>query len=123
QPTGGRRYLSLRAKIVLYLVALHVILGVAAVVVLLRQPLLLFGVELIFVISIAVSYRLVRALFVPLDLISTGAELINERDFSSRFVPVGQPEMDTLINVYNDMIDRLHEERLTTEEQQQLLQK
>jgi two-component system nitrogen regulation sensor histidine kinase NtrY len=123
QPAGGRRYLSLRAKIVIYLVALHVILGVAAVVVLMRQPMLLFGVELVFVISIVVSYRLVRALFVPLDLISTGAELISERDFSSRFVPVGQPEMDTLINVYNEMIDRLHEERLTTEEQQQLLQK
>lgn len=119
----GWRRASLRAKIVIYLAALHVILGAAAVVVLLRQPLLLFGVELIFVISIVVSYRLVRALFVPLDLISTGAELITERDFSSRFVPVGQPEMDTLINVYNDMIDRLHEERLTTEEQQQLLQK
>jgi two-component system nitrogen regulation sensor histidine kinase NtrY len=74
-------------------------------------------------VSIVLSYRLVRALFVPLDLISTGAELMNERDFSSRFVPVGQPEMDALIGVYNEMIDRLHEERLATEEQQQLLQK
>ena len=29
-----------------------------------------------------------------------------ERDFTSRFVAVGQPEMDTLIDVYNRMIDR-----------------
>jgi len=114
---------TLRSKVVIYLIVLHVILGGAAVVVLLRQPMLLFAVELIFAVSIAVSYRLVRALFVPLDLISTGAELISERDFSSRFVPVGQPEMDTLIAVYNQMIDRLHEERLVSEEQQQLLQK
>ena len=115
--------MTLRTKVAIYLVALHVILGVVAVVVLINQPMLLFAVELVFVISIAVSYRLVRALFVPLDLISTGAELIGERDFSSRFVPVGQPEMDTLIGVYNQMIDRLHEERLVSEEQQQLLQK
>ena len=64
-----------------------------------------------------------RALFVPLDLIRTGAELINERDFSSRFVPVGEPEMDTLIGVYNRMLDTLREERLAAEEQHQLLQK
>src|SRR4051812_16271595 len=86
-PEGGRRYVSLRTKIVIYLAALHVILGAASVVVLFRQPLLLFVVELIFVVSIVLSYRLVRALFVPLDLMSTGAELISERDFSSRFVP------------------------------------
>ena len=119
----GWRNASLRSKILVYLIALHLILGATAVVVLLHQPLLLFAIELIFFISIIVSYRLVRALFVPLDLISTGAELISERDFSSRFVPVGQPEMDTLIDVYNQMIDRLHEERLAAEEQQQLLQK
>ncbi len=115
--------MRLRAKIVAYVVALHLILGVASAFVLLAQPLLLFAVELVFVISIAISVRLIRGLFVPLDLIQTGAELIAERDFTSRFVPVGQPEMDTLIEVYNRMIDRLREERLAAEEQQQLLQK
>src|SRR5205823_4686020 len=74
-------------------------------------------------ISVLISYRLVNALFVPLDLIRTGAELIGERDFTSRFVPVGQPEMDHLIAVYNEMIDRLREERLASEEQHQLLQR
>ncbi len=115
--------MRLRAKIVLYVIALHVIIGVASAFVLLAQPLLLFAVELVFVISIAMSVRLIRGLFVPLDLIQTGAELIAERDFTSRFVAVGQPEMDTLIEVYNRMIDRLREERLAAEEQQQLLQK
>jgi nitrogen fixation/metabolism regulation signal transduction histidine kinase len=113
----------LRAKIILYVVTLHVVLAAAAVGVLLEQPLLLFAVEAVFVLSIAISVRLIRGLFVPLDLIQTGAELIAERDFTSRFVPVGQPEMDTLIEVYNRMIDRLRDERLAAEEQQQLLQK
>jgi len=113
----------LRAKIVLYVVALHAVLATAAVALLVEQPLLLFAVEVLFVLSIAISVRLVRGLFVPLDLIQTGAELIAERDFTSRFVPVGQPEMDTLIDVYNRMIDRLRDERLAAEEQQQLLQK
>ncbi len=115
--------MSLRGKIIAYLIALNVIVGTAAVIVLIEKPLLLFVVEALFVIEILISIRLLRAFFVPLDLIRTGAELIAERDFTSRFVPVGQPEMDTLIDVYNRMIDRLRDERLAAEEQHQLLQK
>jgi two-component system nitrogen regulation sensor histidine kinase NtrY len=115
--------MKLRSKIILYIAALHAVLAGAASFVLVEQPLLLFAVEVLFVISVLISMKLVRALFVPLDLIQTGAELIAERDFTSRFVPVGQPEMDTLIQVYNRMIDRLREERLAAEEQQQLLEK
>ncbi|HEY2092308.1 MAG TPA: ATP-binding protein [Thermoanaerobaculia bacterium] len=113
--------MRLRTKIVLYFVVLHLILAAAAVFVLMENRLMLFVVEAIFIVSILVSYRLVRALFVPLDLIATGAELIAERDFTSRFVAVGQPEMDSLISVYNEMIDRLRDERLAAEERHQLL--
>ena len=115
--------MKLRVKIILYVVVLHAVLAAAAVVILIERPILLFAVEAAFVLSIIVSIRLVRALFIPLDLIETGSELIAERDFTSRFVPVGQPEMDTLIDVYNRMIDRLREERLAAQEQHQLLQK
>jgi two-component system nitrogen regulation sensor histidine kinase NtrY len=115
--------MKLRAKIVLYVIALHAVLAGAATFLLIERPMLLFGVEAVFAVSVLISIRLVAALFVPLDLIQTGAELIAERDFTSRFVPVGQPEMDTLIGVYNRMIERLRDERLAAEEQQQLLQK
>ena len=115
--------LSLRAQIVLYFVILHILLAAAAVFVLIENRVLLFVVELLFVLSILVSIRIVRALFVPLDLIRTGAELINERDFTSRFVGSGQPEMDALVDVYNRMIDRLREERLAAEEERQLLER
>ena len=115
--------MRLRAKIIVYVIALHAILAAASAFILLERPLLLFAVEAVFVFSIAISVKLIRGLFVPLDLIQTGAELIAERDFTTSFVPVGQPEMDTLIEVYNRMIDRLRDERLAAEEQQQLLQK
>ncbi len=115
--------MRLRAKITLYLIALHAVLAGAATFILIERPMLLFAVEAAFVVSVMISIRLVRALFLPLDLIRTGAELISERDFSSRFVSVGQPEMDALIGVYNRMIDRLREERLVAEEQHQLLHK
>ena len=102
---------------------LHLAVAIAAIFFLVDHPVLLFVVEAVFIGSILVSYRLVRALFVPLDLITTGAELMNERDFGSRFVDVGQPEIDRLIQIYNGMVDRLREERLAAEEQHQLLEK
>ena len=113
--------MTLRTKIVVYFVALHIVVAAAAVIVLIERPILLFIVEALFVLSIVISVRLVRSLFVPLDLLRTGADLMGERDFTSRFTPVGQPEMDALIAVYNRMIDRLREERLAAEEQHQLL--
>lgn len=115
--------MTLRSKILLYIAALHAVLAGAATFILIERPMLLFAVEVLFVVSVLISIRLVRSLFVPLELIQTGAELIAERDFTSRFVPVGQPEMDTLIDVYNRMIDRLRDERLVAQEQHQLLQK
>ena len=115
--------MTLRTKLIAYLVALHLVLGALAAF-LLRQNLdWLFAIEALFVVSAAIGVKLLRALFVPMDLIQTGAELIAERDFTTKFVPLGHPEMDTLIDVYNRMIDRLREERLASEEQGQLLQK
>jgi signal transduction histidine kinase len=49
--------------------------------------------------------------------------LISERDFTSHFAAVGQPEMDALVSVYNRMIDRLRDERLSAEERHQFLQR
>jgi len=114
---------KLRTKFILYFVALHFVMAAAAVVILFDHPLWLFAIEVAFAASLIVGYRLTRALFLPLDLLRTGAELISERDFATRFVPVGQSEMDDLIAIYNDMIDRLREERLAAEERHQLLQK
>src|SRR5688572_22221078 len=114
---------SLRTKLLLYIVALHVVMGGLAAWLLIEYPLWLFAAEALFVVSIAISVRLLRGLFVPMDIIQTGAELIAERDFTTKFVPMGHPEMDTLIGVFNRMIDRLREERLAGEEQGQLLQK
>lgn len=115
--------MTLRNKIVVWFVVLHLILAAAAVFVLMQQRILLFAVEALFALSVFISYRLIRALFVPLDLIRTGAQLIADRDFTSRFVAVGQPEMDALIDVYNRMIDELREERLGAQEERQLLER
>ncbi len=115
--------MSLRAKIIVYLVLIHAVLAAISFVVLRKNPWWLLAVEGLFVLSIVLGFFLVRAFFVPLDLIRTGAELIGERDFTSQFREVGQPEMDALIRIYNRMIDRLREERLRLQEQHYFLEK
>src|SRR3954470_9506239 len=113
--------MSLRAKIIIYLVLIHGVLAAISVFVLRENRFWLLAVEGLFVLSIVLGFLLVRAFFVPLELIRTGAELIGERDFTSQFREVGQPEMDALIHVYNQMIGRLREERLKLQEQHYLL--
>jgi two-component system, NtrC family, nitrogen regulation sensor histidine kinase NtrY len=115
--------MSLRAKIIVYLVLIHAVLAAISVFVLRENRLWLLAVEGLFVLSIVFGVLLVRTFFVPLDLIRTGAELIGERDFTSQFREVGQPEMDSLIRIYNQMIDRLREERLKQQEQHYFLEK
>jgi PAS domain S-box-containing protein len=115
--------MTLRTRLVLYLVAIHVMMAAVAVFLFREEQWYLLVAEIVFALSLVVGYRLVESLFVPLRLIGTGAELIAEKDFTSHFRTVGQPEMDALVEVYNDMIDRLREERLRLEEQSTLLER
>lgn len=115
------RGVSLRAKVVLYLVLIHVVLGAIAFLALRENRWLFLAVEGLFVLSIALGWMLVRSFFVPLDLIRTGAELMSERDFTSTFREVGQPEMDALIRIYNGMTERLRDERLQLQERNYFL--
>lgn len=113
--------MSLRAKIILYLLLIHLAFGGIAYFVLRENRLWLLAIEGLFILSIVFGVMLVRSFFVPLSLIRTGAELMAERDFTSQFREVGQPEMDALIHIYNQMIERLREERLRLQEQHYFL--
>ncbi|HEY2932760.1 MAG TPA: ATP-binding protein [Acidobacteriota bacterium] len=114
---------SLRSKILLYLLLIHLLFGVVAFIVLLQNKLWLFAIEAIFAVSILLGVKLVRSFFVPLDMIRTGTQFIQESDFTSRIREVGQPEMDQLIGVYNRMVDNLREERVRQQEQHYFLDK
>jgi nitrogen fixation/metabolism regulation signal transduction histidine kinase len=81
----------------------------------------LVGAEVGFLVSLGVGVWLLDNLFRPLGLVRDGARLLAERDFATRFRPVGQPEVDELIEVYNRMVDGLREERVRQQEQQNFL--
>jgi len=115
--------LSLQRKLVVYTVVLHVLLAAAAFYVLIDSGPWLLVVELGLAASAWIGFRLVRRIFVPLDLIQTGAQLIGEKDFTTKFIETGQPEMDRLIHVYNRMIEQLRDERTRLREQHYFMDK
>jgi len=115
--------LSLRRKLVIYVILLHCALGAAALYLMMDRRPWLLAVELGLAVSAVVGFRLIHRLFVPLELIQTGAQLIGEQDFTSKFLDTGQPEMDRLIRVYNRMIEQLRDERTRLREQHYFMDK
>jgi nitrogen fixation/metabolism regulation signal transduction histidine kinase len=112
---------SLRWRAIAYLVTLHAIFAALAVYLLLGNASWLIAVEIVFALSLLVGLRLAREMYRHLGLSSEGLRLIREQEFTSRFLPVGQPEIDELIAIYNTMVDHLREERVRVAEQHQFL--
>jgi two-component system, NtrC family, nitrogen regulation sensor histidine kinase NtrY len=112
---------SLRRRAIAYLVALHAMFAALAVYLFLDSPFWLIAVEAIFSISLTVGLRLSREMYRHLGLTAEGLRLIRDEEFTSRFLPVGQPEVDGLIELYNRMVDHLRAERVRVAEQHQFL--
>ncbi len=113
--------MTLRGRFVAYLVAVHAAFAALAIVLLIRQPYWLFAVELAFVVSLATGVRIGQRMFAHLGIAAEGTRLLEERQLTSRFRPVGQPEVDELIAVYNRMVDNLRAERTRLQEQHNFL--
>ena len=79
--------------------------------------------ELIVLIIVGYSAHLYQIFIRPINLITAGIESIKQRDFNTKFLKVGQSEIDQLIDVYNEMIEHLRDERLDKHEQQFFLEK
>lgn len=115
--------MNLRIKFILYLLLVHLLFAGVAIYLLLQHRLWLLAVEAIFIISLYTGIRLVRQLFNTIELINTGADFIQDSDFTTRFNEIGQPELDRLVKVYNRMAGHLRDERTRTQEQNYFLDK
>ena len=113
--------MSLRRRAIAYLVALHAIFAALAVYLFLDNAFWLIAVEVVFALSLVIGLRLSREMYRHLGLTAEGLRLIRDEEFTSRFLPVGQPEIDELIGIYNRMVDHLREERVRVAEQHQFL--
>jgi two-component system nitrogen regulation sensor histidine kinase NtrY len=90
---------SLRGRAIAYLVVLHALFAALAVYLFRDSRFWLLGAEAIFVLSLVAGLRLSREMYRHLGMTAEGLRLIREQEFTSRFLPVGQPEVDELIGI------------------------
>jgi two-component system nitrogen regulation sensor histidine kinase NtrY len=114
--------MTLRIKFILFVVIIHAVLIVLAGQVMRTNAPLFIGLEVLLLISVILTVQLYRGFVRPFQLIAAGTQAIRAKDFSMKFVPVGQREMDQLIDVYNHMIEELRKERVTQHEKSYLLE-
>ena len=115
--------MRLKTKFILFIAVLHLsFLGLSYLI--LKQDKLVFIIsEILIIISVVISIGLYQQLIQPLSYLKEGINAIKDRDFSVKFLPTGKKEMDELIDVYNEMMDALREERTRQEEQHFFLEK
>lgn len=113
--------MKVRTKFIIFICLIQITYLVLALQLLPHQLWGFFLGEALVVITLIFSIRLYRSVIRPLDLITAGVESLKDRDFSLKFIPIGQQEVDVLIEVYNRMIDQLRQERIYQQEQELFL--
>jgi nitrogen fixation/metabolism regulation signal transduction histidine kinase len=112
---------NLRRRFIIYLAAVHVIFAALAWWLLQQNILWLIAIELVFVVSLAIGVTIVTRLSSTLVTVRQSAQMLREGEFTTRFLEIGHPDVDTMIRVYNRMVDALREERVRLQEQQYFL--
>jgi nitrogen fixation/metabolism regulation signal transduction histidine kinase len=112
---------NLRRRFIIYLVVVHTMLAVLAWWLLQQNILWLVAIEVVFTASLAVGVAIVTRLSSSLSAVRQSAQMLHEGEFTTRFREIGHPDVDTLIRVYNGMVDGLREERVRLQEQQYFL--
>jgi two-component system nitrogen regulation sensor histidine kinase NtrY len=115
--------MRLRTKYILLVFILHLVTLVLTLVIFKDNKILFLVSEVFVIISILISWNLYRELIQPLKSLMSGLEAIKDRDFNIKFLPTGKHEVDELIGVYNQMMDRLRMERTLQEQQHFFLEK
>ncbi|MES1215689.1 MAG: ATP-binding protein [Bacteroidota bacterium] len=115
--------MKLRTKYILFIAVLHLAALVLTYFIFAENKILFLVSEVVIIISIVLSWQLYRELLQPLKLLLQGTTAIKDRDFNVKFLTTGKYEMDQLIQVYNQMIDKLRTERTRQEQQHLFLEK
>ncbi|MCY7356839.1 MAG: histidine kinase [Rudanella sp.] len=115
--------MKFQTRYLLYILGLHAMLVGLTFQLLKENKPWFIGSEVLIALSLYAAQRIYRSFRQPSTFISSGIEAIQDKDFTIKFVPTGNREVDELIRVYNLMIDQLRTERTRQAEQQFFLDK
>ena len=85
------------------------------------HPWLFFGAEALLVADIAASVIFYRRVVRPLNILNGAMSMLESSDWNSTLRPTGQPEVDSLVAVFNKMMRNLHSQRVQMLEQRHFL--
>lgn len=85
------------------------------------RPILFYGAELMLALDIAACLFFYRKVLVPVETLANGMDLLKGQDWNVALRPLGLPEVDSLVSVFNEMMGRMHAQRLSLEEQRHFL--
>ncbi|MDD4645118.1 MAG: PAS domain-containing protein, partial [Bacteroidales bacterium] len=86
-----------------------------------KNPWLRIGVEIVLPVLFALTVILINKSFQPIQTIGRSMNLLREEDFSVTLIKTGNPDVDRIVEMYNSMISRLREERLSVREKNHFL--
>ena len=115
--------MKIRTRYILSLAFIYLALAAVSIVIYPLNRYMFMVCEGLVVGCALLTFIFFRAFTRPFRILNAGIESIKDQDFSIKFLPVGQPDLDRLLDVYNRMIDRLREERTITSEKNFLLGK
>lgn len=115
--------MKLGTKFISFIVIVHAVAVGLSFYIFKEKPLFFIASEVFILISLFIARQLYQDLIQPLKLLMTGVEAIKDRDFNVKFLKTGKYEMDSLIEIYNQMIDQLRTERTQQQEQHYFLEK
>ena len=115
--------MSLKTKFFLYISVIHAIFLIITVVIFRYNKVLFIFCEAALLLSLFFIIGFYNTIFRSFSLLHAGIETINDKDFSMKFLPPGEPEIDRLVDVYNKMIDQLRLERVKATEKNFFLEK
>ncbi|MFN8356191.1 MAG: ATP-binding protein [Spirosomataceae bacterium] len=115
--------MKIQTKFIGFIILIHLITIALSFVILQENKLLFIGSEVFILLSLVIAFQLYQELMQPLTLLMSGIDAIRERDFNVKFLKTGKREVDQLVEVYNQMIDQLRQEKTIQEEQHYFLEK
>ena len=114
--------MSFRARLVTYFVVVHLAMaGLGGWLAWAYSPFWVLAVEAALALSLGVGIVLVRRAVGYRALAADARRLVHDQAFTSRFLPIGEPDLDEVIAIYNRMVDTLRDERVRLAEQHHFL--
>lgn len=115
--------MTLKLKFIIFIVLIHSVVVGLSFLILKDNKVLFIASELLILVSLIIAWSLFNDLIKPLGRLMTGINAIKDKDFTVKFLKTNELETDTLIDVYNAMIDQLRIEKTQQEAQHYFLEK